>query len=562
MARGHMARYHSKKTTEVSFLAPDPGAKFRIALLYPNTRRVGGANLGLAVLYRIINHLPGFAAERFFMPGPNERLSSQESGQPLNRFSLVMASLAFENDALNLLDMLRMAKMPLLSEERKDGPLFIMGGIVPMLNPEPLAPVADAFLLGEAEVVLEPFLQLWQETIAMPRQRQLRTFAQTLNFCYVPSLYHTGFDENGIPLPPEPLADGIPLKIKAPKYTGAASGLAGSMFMDPEVEMGNMYLQELGRGCGHGCRFCAAGHIYRPPRLGKAEDFRDHLLAQVGKNRKLGLVSASVNDIAGLDGLAREIVRAGGGFSVSSLRADTLSPALLEALFNCGQKTIALAPEAGSARLRQVINKRINEEQLLRAVEMAIDAGMLNLRLYFMIGLPHEDEADLVDLVDLVALLRERMLKCARAKGRLGHMLISLNPFLPKPFTPFQWQPMLSPKEISRRMAFIQKRLNPMANVKMVRESPRLSLLQAAISRGDRRLAPTLLGMGQDQAHPVKILERFALRERDFAEYLPWNIVDHGIKISYLEEQARLAEQNVLVSPCEPDYCRKCGICK
>ncbi len=548
-----------KNSPEISFLAPDKGAKIRIALLYPNTLRTGGAYLGLAALYRIVNTLPGFSAERFFLPEANQPFLSQESKRELKNFDLILASIAFENDAPNLLTMLRLAKMPILSAQRVSEPLLVVGGIVPMLNPEPLAQVADAFLLGEAEVVLEPFLRVWEENLSLPREKFLLKLAQNLPYLYAPRFYRASFDENGRPRPLELLAQ-VPTRIQAPKYAGGE--LAASMFVNPAMEMGDMYLQELGRGCPHGCRFCAAGHIYRPPRLLPASTFAPHLLNMAQRGFKLGLVSAAINDIEGMDELATGIVAAGGKFSVSSLRADTLSPALLNALAACGQKTIALAPEAGSPRLRGVINKHINEEQLARAVSNAIEAGMLNLRLYFMIGLPSEEDSDLRELAALVDSLRQTMLAAARAKGRLGSLVVSLNPFIPKPFTPFQWQPMLPLKEIKKRYALVQKALRPMPNVRLIHESPRLSLLQAALSRGDRRLIPHLLALSQGQRPPAAPpYEFFACRERGMDEYLPWNIVDHGIKISYLKQEAALAGNALLTAPCPTNGCHKCGMC-
>lgn len=513
----------------------------RIALFYPNTFRAGGAYLGLAVLYRIINQTPGLAAERFFLPPDGQPLLSRESQSPINRFSLLLVSLAFENDAPNLLAMLKRAGIALKASERARQPLVIVGGIVPMLNPEPLAEIADALLLGEAEVVLQPLLAAWQQSIGMGREKQLLRLAQKLDFLYVPSLYAAAYDQQGLMLSLRPLAD-VPARVKAPKYTGPADGLASSLFLSPEAEMGDMYLQELGRGCAHGCRFCAAGHIYLPPRLGRAEDFQPRLLDMAARGHKLGLVSAAVNDIPGLDKLANNIVRAGGSFSVSSLRADTVSASLLEALVKCGQKTFSMAPEAGSQRLRELINKKINQQDLARATEMAIEAGMLNMRLYFMLGLPGEGEEDLRELAGLVEFLRERMLHKARSKGRMGQITVSLNPFIPKPFTPMQWQPMALPKQLAGKLKAVKKALGPLPNVRVISESTRLSLLQAAISRGDRRLGQVLMALseGQTRAFATAGLpaEFFACRRRGYEEYLPWQIVDHGLSDDYLYRRA------------------------
>jgi radical SAM superfamily enzyme YgiQ (UPF0313 family) len=523
------------------------------------------AYLGLAVLYRIINHTPRLAARRFFFPAPGKRLLSRENGWPLSRFDLILATLPFENDAPNLLTMLRLGGIDSRAGERQDPqPLVIVGGIVPMLNPEPLAGVADALLLGEAEVVLPPLLEAWRQSRNItPRRRQLLRLARQLPFLYVPGLYRDTYNKDGTPRALLPLEDVAPL-VAAPKYDGPASGLASSLFLSSAGEMGGMFLQEMGRGCPHGCRFCAAGHIYRPPRLGKAEEFSDGLLDKIKTlSRKLGLVSAALNDIAGLDRLARDIVNASGSFAVSSLRADTLSPQLLSSLAACGQKTITLAPEAGSERLRRIINKQLDQAHLHRAVKLAIAAGMLNLRLYFMIGLPYEEDDDLRAIGELVDSLRQTMLEEARGKGRLGSLTVSLNPFLPKPFTPFQWQPMPEKREIKRRLERVRQELKALPNVRLIHESARLSLLQGALSRGDRRLAPVLENLSRGEKRPFAPFtpEFFACRARDENEFLPWSLVDHGLSPHYLRQEARKAREGQLSPPCQPDSCRACGVC-
>jgi radical SAM superfamily enzyme YgiQ (UPF0313 family) len=556
--------FSPKSPNETALLAPNPKAGWQIALLYPNTYTAGMAYLGLAVLYRMINNTRRLAARRFFFPLPGQRCLSRENSLPLSRFDLILATLPFENDAPNLLTMLRLGGINPCAAAREREPLVIVGGIVPMLNPEPLAGVADALLLGEAEVVLPPLLEAWQQARDIaPRRRQLLGLARQLPFLYVPGLYQDTYNEDGTPRALLPLEDTAP-RIIAPKYRGPALNLASSLFISPRGEMGGMFLQEMGRGCPHSCRFCAAGYIYRPPRLGRAEDFRASLLDKLGSpSRKFGLVSAAVNDISGLDRLAREIVEAGGSFSVSSLRADTVSPQLLASLAACGQKTIALAPEAGSERLRRIINKHLSQDQLHRAVKLAAEAGILNLRLYFMIGLPYEEDDDLRAIAELTDSLRQTMLDCARRKGRLGTLTVSLNPFLPKPSTPFQWQPMLGLREMKARMERVRQGLKAMPNVRFIRESPRLSLLQGALSRGDRRLAPVLerLSQGQKDSFTSLKAEFFACRPRAEDEFLPWSLVDHGISAQYLRQEALKAKAGLLTPPCRPASCRACGVC-
>ncbi|MDR1396467.1 MAG: radical SAM protein [Desulfarculales bacterium] len=558
-----MAIRHSPHT-ETCLLLPNKKAELHIGLIYPNTYRAGMAYLGLAVLYRIINHTPRLAARRFFLPPPGHPPLSRENKLPLGKFDLLLATVPFENDLPNLLSMLRQGGVNSSASARENEPLLIAGGIVPMLNPEPLAGVADAILMGEAEAVLPPFLEAWRlsRDIA-PRSRQLLFLARRLPFLYVPSLYQDTYYKDGVPKALEPLAD-VPARIAAPKYRGPAAGLASSLFLSPQAEMGDMFLQEMGRGCPHGCRFCAAGHIYRPPRLAQAGDLAPPLLDSMSNLAcKLGLVSAAVNDIKGLEDLAREIVAQKGSFSVSSLRADTLSFGLLLSLAACGQKTVSLAPEAGSERLRRIINKGLTDDDLDRAVKLALEAGILNLRLYFMTGLPYENDGDAQLLLELVERLRRTMLSSARSKGRLGTLTVSLNPFIPKPFTPLQWQPMLTQKEINQRVIRIRQGLGKLPNVRLIHESSRLSLLQGALSRGDRRLIPVLenLSRGVKKAFLARPAEFFACRPREFGEFLPWSVVDHGISRQYLIREALKAKSGQLSPKCQPEICRSCGAC-
>ncbi len=282
-----------------------------------------------------------------------------------------------------------------------------------------------------------------------------------------------------------------------PRYRGPAAGLARGVFRADGPEFGRMALFEVGRGCGHGCRFCAAGHVLRPPRLGTADDFAAPILAAARRGETVGLVSAAVSDLPGVDGLAREVVAQGGRLSVSSLRADRLSPELAAALAQSGHQSVALAPEAGSQRLRDALNKRLGEEDIFRGVEVLARAGVPNLRLYFMLGLPGEEEEDVTALIALVRQVRQQVVSAARPRGHLGRVTASLSAFVPKPFTPFQWEAMAPLPVIAARLARVRRELAPLANLKVVSEVPKYALLQGVLSRGDRRLAPLVQALGQ-----------------------------------------------------------------
>jgi radical SAM superfamily enzyme YgiQ (UPF0313 family) len=274
-----------------------------------------------------------------------------------------------------------------------------------------------------------------------------------------------------------------------------------------------------------------------------------------------------VSDLPGVEDLARAIVSAGGRVSVSSLRADRLTPGLAQALAASRHQTVALAPEAGSARLRRVINKRLDEDDLARALEMLIQAGVPNLKLYFMLGLPTETAEDVEELIALVKGLRQQVVSASRAKGHLGLVTVSLAAFVPKPFTPFQWEPMAPLKVIKERLARVRKALGPMANLKVSAETPKYAQLQAVLARGDRRVGPLIAALARGETLPGAYgtsgvdPEFYAQRARERAELLPWSLLDHGIDPDYLwgeRERALLAKQS---PECAPATCRRCGVC-
>lgn len=570
-----LQEHHQKLLAqEQGALRQDPGGRLQVALIFPNTYQVGMANLGLQTVYRLVNERPDALCERVFLPDRQEEalyaktgapLLSLESSRPLGEFDLVLASICFENDEPNLVRMLTHGGLGSRAAQRR-GPLVIAGGVAPMLNPEPLAEVVDGFLLGEAEVVLPPFLEALLAGPGGERQELLAALGRGVTGFYAPAFYDAAYTDDGVLASFTPRA-GLPARVAAPKYRGPAAGLARSLITAPGTEFGHMTLIEVGRGCGHGCRFCAAGHMFRPPRLGAAADFAEAAAAAAAGGGKVGLVSAAVSDLADVDELAACILGAGGSLSVSSLRADCLSPELAAALAASRHQTVALAPEAGSERLRRVINKHLSEADLVRAVERLVAAGVPNLRLYFMLGLPSETEDDVAELIGLAGRLRQQVVSFSRAKGRLGRVTVSLNAFVPKPWTPFQWEPMAPLKLIKARLDRVQKALAGVANLKVIHDVPKYARLQAVLARGDRRLTPLLEalagGAPLERAYAQAGVDPdfYALRRRAKEELLPWAFVDHGIQPEYLWAEAERARRMALSPPCEPATCRRCGVC-
>jgi len=323
------------------------------------------------------------------------------------------------------------------------------------------------------------------------------------------------------------------------------------------------YLVEVSRGCPHGCRFCAAGYVYRPARFHSLEALLACLDAVPPGTRRIGLVGAAVSDLPDLDALCRQAHARGMSLGFSSFRVDAISDALLEALVRSRVKTATIAPETGSQRLRDAINKHLGEAAILAAVERLVSAGIPNLKLYFMIGLPEETEADVAAIVTLVHRIKDRFLAASRPRGRMGTIRISLNPFVPKPFTPLQWAAMDSPNVLKAKIRRVREGLGALANVRLSAGKARLAFSQAWLARGDRRIGEVLrLRWQRGDPGWAASLDAAAMRlPWPLDAPLPWEVIDHGTDRAYLQAEYGRYRQAMLSPPCPPSGCRRCGVC-
>jgi radical SAM superfamily enzyme YgiQ (UPF0313 family) len=546
--------------------------RVRVALVYPNHYRVAMANLGFQTVYRLLNAMDHVVCERAFLPEETAEgdrpVVSLESGSRLSDFHCIAFSLSFENDYPNVLTILKNAALPLQSALRGTTlPLVFAGGVAAFLNPEPLAPFFDCFLLGEAEDLLNPFFERFDPL--RDRRSLLIELAQEVAGVYVPAFYQEQYGEDGTLKTFTPV-EAVPEKIKRVYSANLEDTATYSTVVTPHSTFDDAFMIEVSRGCHHGCRFCAAGYLYRPPRTRPLPLLLDALNKGARLTQKIGLMGTAVSDLPDLKALCAEGRKQDLQLSFSSLRADALDHDLVAALRSGRLKTAAIAPETGSERMRRVVNKGLKEEDILSAAERLVAGGIPNLKLYFMVGLPTETDADIDAIVALIKQIKHRFLLSSRGKGHMGTITVSLNSFVPKPFTPFQWVAMDEVAILKQKIRKVKAGLQKVSNVRVHADVPRWSHLQALFARGDRRVAHMLLLAQENNGNWPQTFKASALnagffvnRRRSPAELLPWDFIDHGINRSFLwnEYQRAMAAETTTPCPMDPAHCRICGVC-
>lgn len=547
--------------------------RYRIALVYPNTYHQGMSNLGFLTVYQLLNQRDDCLCERFFLPEKSELadyeqssspLVSFESEHPLTDFDLIAFSISFENDYLNLPIIFKLSKLPFFSTERDQScPLVLFGGVCAFINPEPLADVVDLVAVGEAEPILPNLLNVLLNK-SLDRESGLKKLAK-LPGIYVPRFYSPVYSETGevTHLNPE---NGAPTQVVRQFLNDLDQSPSRSFIQTEDTEFGNMALTEVSRGCSRGCRFCAAGFVYLPPRERSLENLLEQVDAGLCQRNRIGLVAAAVSDYGNIYELQQGILERAGEISMSSLRLDALTTEEIDILHQAGHKSVAIAPEAGSQRLRDFINKGISEEQILESVQMLADGGIKNLKLYFIIGFPDEQESDIDAIVTLTENISNIWREAGRKRGHLGNLTLSVNPFIPKPFTPFQWAGMEGEKSLKKKLRFLQSAISRIPNTRINNESIRAAILQTFLSRGDRRIGRLLhkLAAGENLkqlCNKVGLpLDFYVTRERGVEEMFPWEIIDQGVMRSYLWQEYQRAKLVKTTPPCTPG-CRRCGVC-
>lgn len=549
---------------EQGTIRKDFGGKTSVALIYPNTYYIGMSNLGFQNIYYLFNSFSDVVCERSFLPNEEDLIEhnrtstplfSLESQKPIKEFDIIAFSISFESDFLNLLKILNLSRIKFKTKERNlSDPLIIAGGIAPTSNPEPIAEFVDLFVMGEAEEVLEIFLKNYKsaKTEANNKEDFLGYF-DSAKEVYIPSFLEVSYNK-----------DGTVKKFRNKKerkknvIIGRVNDLNStetvSRILTSNTEFSNMYLVEVARGCSRCCKFCLIGNLSGEGRYRNANNLLFSIENGLRLTKKIGLLGSSISDHPEFDFLCKSLIGKEIIPSISSIRFEGLKDPLLELLTEKGQNSLTLAPEGGSERIRTLIGKPLKEETILDKAQYAVARGILNLKLYFLVGLPGERWDDIEAIVDLVKKIKHRMVEEAKERARLGKITSSISSFIPKPFTPFQWHSMEEVARLNEKLTFLRKSLRSVSNISVTTDVPKWSYVQAMLSRGDRRVSEVLLKTLDNNGNWYKSFRELNInpdfynyRDREEEELFPWDFINNGFSKDSLLLKYRITKKEISV---------------
>jgi radical SAM family uncharacterized protein len=569
--------------------------KIRFAFCFPDVYEVGMSHLGMKILYHLLNEREDTYCERVFAPWTDMEdemrkkdipLFALESRDPIKNFDFVGFTLQYEMSYTNILNMLSLAGIPLLSSSRGKGDPFIICGGPCAYNPEPLHDIADIFVLGEGEEVIGEILDAyngWKDS-GKDREEFLSSIV-SIEGVYIPSLYNVDYNEDNTISRFYPVDNKYPAVISKRIIKDLEHSYFPEKIIVPYVDIvHDRIMLEVFRGCTRGCRFCQAGFIYRPVR----EKPREKLLSDAEKlientgYEELSLTSLSICDYSDIEGLIHTLIESHEkdrvGVSLPSLRVDSFSVDLINEIQKVRKTGLTFAPEAGSQRMRDVINKGVTEENLIKSVSSAFKSGWSNIKLYFMIGLPSETNEDIAGIADLAFKVVDQYYAVPKENRKKGlNVTVSTSSFVPKPFTPFQWEPQDTMEQLKEKQIFLKSKIRSKNITYNYHESP-VSFLEAVFARGDRRLSKVLVRAWEKGCKFDGWAEYFnydlwmeafnecgvdpnfyANRRRNFDEVLPWDHINIGVSKEYLINECKKAIKGELTKDCRVG-CTNCGI--
>ncbi len=502
----------------------DWGGRLPIALIYPNSYYLGMSNLGIHTIYHLLNGYHQVVCERVFWEKENGKeslpLSSLESRRPLTDFAVLAFSVSYELDYFNVVQILRASGIPISAADRDERhPLVIVGGPCITANPMPLSPFFDCLCIGEAEPIIPSLLPPLLEGIGGRRDELLKTLAS------LPGVYVPEYDR------------GTPVVRQWARNLDDCP--VTSVILTPDTELGDLYLIEVERGCKWGCRFCLVSSTFSPIRFRSVAKLIEQARQGLNYRKRIGLIGPAVTDHPQIEEILVRMREMGAELSLSSVRVGSLSPKVLREIAQGGARTITLAPEAGSQRLRQAIRKGISEADILETIAKLAEQGVKQLKLYFMLGLPSESDEDVEEIINLILNIKgivERQQSGTR-------ITLNISPFVPKAGTPFQWLPVAPLQTLKPRLSLLENKLSP-RGIKIKSESPAWSQVQGVLARGDAKVSSVLANMEEVSLSCWrKSVEKsgldidFYTRGWDITERLPWAVIDSGVKVAYLKRE-------------------------
>ncbi|MGD0022664.1 MAG: radical SAM protein [Smithellaceae bacterium] len=553
-------KYETILEQETGYVKKVWGIYNTVCLAYPNYYRTGMANLGFQTVYKIFNEQPSFLCERVFLPLPEDEaeyvsgaaeMVSLESQKSITDFDILAFSISFENDYPHVLKMLALAGISLLSKGRtEDFPLVIGGGIALTLNPEPLADFFDLFILGEAEEILPQFTCFFEEArrLGYGRRRLLLDLQKKIEGVYIPSLYEVKYFADSKIQTTTPLEGGLPEKIKINSIKNINTFRTEEVISAPQTEMEDMFLIEVSRGCFHRCRFCAASFVYRPARFRESDEIIASIDRGLRKKKKIGLVGTAVSEHPDLSRICEYIVVQNAQAGIGSLRIDQINERIVDLVKAGGIETVALAPEAGSQRMRDILRKEITEDDIIRATKLLMEKEIPNLRLYFMVGLPKEEEQDIDAVIELTKKIQHHALQYSRGKRKFRRITLSINQFIPKPQTPLQWCVLANVNTVGKKIKKIVNAFRKDKQIKVIHDVTKWNYVQALLTLGDRRVGEILLAVQRLDGNWAQALKEvninpdfYVYRQKSFDEFLPWDIIDLGVSKESLISECKKA---------------------